>query len=109
MDSYKGRVFEAIVSKIDPIMNEQSKSFTIEAAFINPPPTLYPNLTVEANIVIAVKENALLIPRNYLVDDQYVLLPNKEKRKVETGMKDYQQVEILKGLSSADEIIKPVP
>jgi HlyD family secretion protein len=107
MDSYKGRVFEAVVKKIDPIMNEQSKSFTIEAAFVNPPSTLYPNLTVEANIVIAVKEKALLIPRNYLIDDQYVMLPNKEKRKVQTGLKDYQQVEIIKGLTAQDEIIKP--
>jgi multidrug efflux pump subunit AcrA (membrane-fusion protein) len=107
MDSYKGKVFEAEVVKIDPIMNEQSKSFTIEAVFINAPPTLYPNLTVEGNIVIAVKEKALLIPRDYLVDDEYVLLPNKEKRKVQTGLKDYQQVEILQGLSAEDEILKP--
>ena len=107
MDSYKGRVFEAVVMKIDPIMNEQSKSFTIEAAFINPPPTLYPNLTVEANIVIAIKEKALVIPRNYLMEDNYVMMPDKVKRKVETGLKDYEKVEILKGISAMDEIIKP--
>jgi multidrug resistance efflux pump len=107
MDSYKGRVFEAFVTKIDPIMNEQSKSFTIEAAFIHPPPTLYPNLTVEANIVIAVKEKALIIPRNYLLDENFVMLPNKEKRKVETGLKDYEKVEVINGLTAMDEIIKP--
>jgi len=107
MDSYKGKIFEAVVTKIDPIMNEQSKSFTIEAAFTNAPPTLYPNLTVEGNIVISVKENALLIPRNYLLNDKYVLLANKEKKEVQTGLKDYQQVEILSGLTVNDEIIKP--
>jgi len=107
MDSYKGQVFEAKVDKIDPIMNAQSKSFTVEASFINPPPTLYPNLTAEANIIIQVKDRALTIPRNYLMDSNYVLLATKEKRKVTTGLKDYQKVEIVSGLTANDIILKP--
>ena len=107
MDSYKGQVFEAVVTKIDPIMNEQTKSFTVEAVFVVPPPALYPNLTTEANIIIRVKEKALTIPRSYLVDESYVLLPNKEKRKVTVGIKDYQKAEIVSGLSVNDVILKP--
>ena len=107
MDSYKGEVFDAVVTKIDPIMNEQTKSFKVEAAFVNPPPTLYPNLTTEANIIIKVKEKALTIPRSYLVDDSYVILANDEKRKVLIGMKDYQKVEIVNGLTKNDVILKP--
>jgi multidrug efflux pump subunit AcrA (membrane-fusion protein) len=107
MDSYKGQVFEGVVDKIDPIMNAQSKSFTVEASFVNPPATLYPNLTTEANIIISVKEKALTIPRTYLVDDNYVILSSKEKRKVTTGLKDYQKVEILDGLKATDIILKP--
>ncbi len=107
MDSYKGEVFEAQVLKINPLMNTQSKSFTIEAIFITPPAKLYPNLTTEANIIIAVKEKALTIPRSYLLDDTYVLLPNDEKRKVTIGLKDYQKVEILKGITAKDILIKP--
>jgi multidrug efflux pump subunit AcrA (membrane-fusion protein) len=108
MDSYKGQVFEAVVRKIDPIMNAQSKSFTVEADFIHPPASLYPNLTTEANIVIKVKKNALTIPRSYLVNDSTVMLANKEKRKVTTGLKDYLKAEIIKGLSPTDQLIKPV-
>jgi multidrug efflux pump subunit AcrA (membrane-fusion protein) len=107
MDSYKGQVFEAVVSKIDPLMNPQSKSFTVTADFTSTPPTLYPNLTTEANIIIEVKEKALTIPRNYLTDDNYVIMSSKEKRKVTTGLKDYQKVEILNGLTGDEEIIKP--
>ena len=107
MDSYKGEVFDAVVTKIDPIMNEQTKSFKVEATFVQPPPTLYPNLTTEANIIIKVKEKALTIPRSYLVDDSYVILANDEKRKVLIGMKDYQKVEIVNGLTKNDVILKP--
>jgi HlyD family secretion protein len=108
MDSYKGQVFQAIVEKINPVMNERSKSFTVEAAFLNRPPVLFPNLTCEANIIIQQKDKALTIPRACLVDDSYVLLANKERRKVTTGLKDYQKVEILSGLTTNDIILKPV-
>lgn len=108
MDSYKNKVFEALVSKINPSMNAATKSFTIEATFVQPPPKLYPNLTVEANIVLKVKNNALTIPRNYLTPDTCVLLPKNQKRKVVTGLKDYQKIEILEGLSANDVIVKPV-
>jgi HlyD family secretion protein len=106
MDSYKGQIFEAKVEKINPIMNERSRAFLLEASFVTKPPTLFPNLTTEANIVIQTKEKALIIPRTYLVDDAYVLNKKNEKIKVETGLKDYQKVEILRGLSLNDVIYK---
>ncbi|MEC5144727.1 efflux RND transporter periplasmic adaptor subunit [Chitinophaga sp. 212800010-3] len=109
LDSYRGRAFEAVVEKIYPIMNEKSRSFTIDAGFVKQPPVIYPNLTLEANIVIQTKEKALTIPRSYLQEGDYVMLENKQKRKVTTGLKDYQQVEIVDGLTAADVIIKPAP
>jgi HlyD family secretion protein len=106
MDSYKGQVFEAKVDKINPIMNERTKSFTLEARFITKPETLYPNLTTEANIVIRTKENALTIPRAFLIDDTFVLIEKNKKVKVEIGLKDYQKVEILRGVTANDIIYK---
>ena len=107
-DSYKDQVFEASISKINPLMNERSKSFTIEAIFTTKPAALYPNLTNEANIIIQTKQKALTIPRNYLIDDSLVLTDNNKMKKVITGLKDYQKVEILSGLSATDYILKPV-
>ena len=37
LDSYKGKVFEARVSSISPMMNEASKTFLVEANFVHPP------------------------------------------------------------------------
>lgn len=107
MDSYKGRVFEAVVVKINPLMNERSKSFTVEAAFLQQPPALYPNLTCEANIIIQEKTKALTIPRSYLLDGDTVLLAGGQKRKVTTGLKDYQKAEIISGITASDILIKP--
>ncbi|MBK7309708.1 MAG: efflux RND transporter periplasmic adaptor subunit [Sphingobacteriaceae bacterium] len=107
LDSYKGRVFEAKVTKIDPLMNERSKTFLVEAEFIQKPEVLYPNITFEANIVLQTKEKALLVPRNYLIGDSMIIKANGDKVLVKTGLKDYKKIEILSGLSANDEIIKP--
>lgn len=107
MDSYKGQIFEATVTKIDPIMNDRSKSFTVEAVFIKQPATLYPNLTCEANIIIQQKDKAITIPRNYLLAGDSVWIESKKKRKVIIGLKDYQKVEIISGLTVNDFVYKP--
>jgi HlyD family secretion protein len=107
MDSYKGKVFEAKVSKIYPIMNERSKTFLVEAEFDQQPETLYPNVTFEANIILQSKDKAILIPRNYLVNDSTVMKSNGDKVIVKTGLKDYQKIEILSGITTDDELLKP--
>lgn len=107
MDSYKNEVFEARVTKINPLLNERSKTFTVEARFTQAPPTLYPFLTVEANIVIQTKAQALTIPRNCLVQDSLVLTKNRGKQKVVIGLMDYQKVEILSGISKEDVLLLP--
>lgn len=107
MDSYKGEVFEAVVTHIDPSMNERSRSFTVEAVFTAAPAILYPFLTLEANIVIQTKAKALTIPRAYLVDDSFVITKGNRKRRIVTGLKDYQKVEVVSGLEGVEFILQP--
>jgi hypothetical protein len=89
-------------------MNERTKTFTIEASFTKAPPELFPNLTVEANILLQSKKNILTLPRNMVSDDRTVTKSNGEKVSVITGLKDYQKIEILSGISADDELIVPV-
>lgn len=105
LDSYKGQVFEARVSRINPMMNERTKTFLVEAVFEKQPPVLYPNLTVEANIVIQTKKQALTLPRKCVNDAGYVFKANGDSVLVKTGVKDYQYIEILSGLAATDEIV----
>ena len=107
MDSHKGESYEAVIEKIYPIMNERTRTFKAEASFIKNPEHIYPNLSAEANIIIQIKNKVLTIPRSYLIEDSYVLLSNMEKRKIIVGLKDYDKVEVLKGLSEKEEIAKP--
>jgi multidrug efflux pump subunit AcrA (membrane-fusion protein) len=108
MDSYKGKVFEAQVTQIYPIMDTKSKSFTVEAEFLENPPRLYPNLTLEANIITDTKENTLVIPRNFLINDERVITENGDTLLVKVGIRDYQFAEILEGLDENTILIKPL-
>jgi HlyD family secretion protein len=108
LDSYKGKVFDAVVTRINPLMNERNKTFMVEAEFVKKPERLYPNITFEANIIIEEKSGAMLIPRTYLLQDSMVIKSNGDTVQVKTGLKDYRKVEILSGITPDDELIKPV-
>jgi HlyD family secretion protein len=108
LDSYKGKVFEAKVTSISPMMNEASRTFLVEAVFVDPPKTLYPFISFEANIVIHTKPKTMLIPINYLINDSTVLKSNGEQVRVSTGLKDYKMIEILSGISVTDELANPI-
>lgn len=107
LDSYKNEVFEAAVTKIYPYMNERSKTFLVEAKFSKAPKKLFPFMNFEANIILQTKDKALLVPRNYLIGDSLITLKGGEKRKVKIGLKDFQQAEIIQGLTKTDELVKP--
>lgn len=107
MDSYKGEAFEAVVSRINPIMSESSRTFLVEATFTQQPKVLYPNLTLEANIVLETHKDALVIPRSYLIRDSLILTAEEESTKVATGLKNYEFVEITNGAAEGQTIYKP--
>ncbi|HOZ76041.1 MAG TPA: efflux RND transporter periplasmic adaptor subunit [Flavobacterium sp.] len=109
LDGYKEKVFRATVTKINPFMNGRSRTFLVEAEFADPPARLYPNISLEANIVLSAKPKALLVPRNYVLGDSMVTKSNGEKVIVKTGLRDYQKIEILSGITQSDELIPPTP
>lgn len=107
MDSYKGEVFDAMITKVNPIMNERSKTVTVEAAFVKKPSSLYPNLTLEANIILQVKDNVMTLPRKYILEDRFVINLGGDTIPVKIGLKDYQKAEILEGLNEKDVLKLP--
>ena len=107
MDSYKEEVFEGKVTKIFPIMDSKTKTFKVEAVFNKSPTRLFPNLTLEANILTQTKENALVIPRSYLLNDSKVINSDGDTLTVTTGIKNYQVVEITSGITESTQLIRP--
>lgn len=107
MDSHQGRAIEAVVTRVLPILDQRSRTFTVEAGFTEQPERLAPYLTAEANIIVQHKPRALTIPTEYLIDGRYVLTDGGDTAAVTAGLHDLQRTEILSGLDSTMQLTKP--
>lgn len=106
LDAYRGTIFRAIVSKIYPKKDERNQTFLVEALFENAPEVLLPGLSGEANIVVAKRENTLVIPRDLLVGNNLVRTENGLVE-VEIGLQSLDSVEIRKGIKATTELLPP--
>jgi len=106
LDAYSSTVYEASVSKIYPTKDERSQTFKIEALFNNPPETLYPGLSGEGNIIIDHKEEALVIPKEYLIEENKVETENGIVT-ITLGLQNLDQVEVISGIDATTYILKP--
>ncbi len=107
LDAYANKSFKAKVTRVIPIMDAKSQSFTVEAAFEEVPEKLFPGLTAEVNIITQVKPQALLIPIAYLSKDNQVITHDGNVT-VTPGLRNLEWVEILQGLDAKTEIQAPV-
>lgn len=109
IDVYKGRVFQAKISKIYTMLNKQEQSFRVDAEFVGEKPEAFSGLTVEGNIIIQKKEKALVIPKSALISEDSVIVRHNRKDKkikIHKGIENYEFVEIVQGLNDKDILIQ---
>lgn len=106
LDAYPGKSFRATVTRVYPIKDESTQTFTVEATFIKPPARLFAGLSGEANIVINSKDNALVIPRKYLTEDNQVKTEDGLVM-VTPGLVNLDKVEILSGIEVNTHLYLP--
>ena len=125
IDAYPNQVFDSIVTEVggSPItkntQNEATK-FKVKVQLKNPPPTIKPGLSAQADISTGRREKALAIPLQALVvkemkeggnaaKDQegvFILTGNKAKFvPVKTGLLGDLNVEVTEGLKGGETII----
>lgn len=106
LDAYNNRIFKGKVSKIYPKKDERNQTFRVEAVFEKPPKVLYPGLSGEANIIIAIKDNVLTIPKSYIINDNKVKT-NDGLVTITTGLQNMEYIEVLSGITKDTYIFKP--
>jgi len=97
---------KAVLTKIYPIFDMKEQSFVAEAKFTQPIPNIRSGTQFQAHIVVGQKNQALVIPSDYLLHDGFVLVENK-KVKVRVGLKTSEWSEILGGLAEKTVLTKP--
>jgi multidrug efflux pump subunit AcrA (membrane-fusion protein) len=106
LDAYPNQVFNAIVSKIYPIKDNRSQTFTIEAIFTTFPKKLYAGLSGEANIIINRREKVLTLPTYSLINDSTVNTSDGE-RIIQIGYKSFDKIEVISGIDSSTVVLLP--
>lgn len=108
MDAFPDKVFNARVSKIYPLLSKVEQSFRVDAVLESTVPVGMYGLNLEANIVVADKQQVLAIPKAALLKGDSVLVKEngkEQKIKIKKGIEDENWVEIRGGLSQSSTIM----
>ena len=109
LNTEKNKTYEAHISKIYPHFNDASQSYKVEARFVKEMPGLISGTQLQANIITAKKEGAMLIPHVYVVNGNKVVVKRDNKidtATITTGIVSDDWIEVLSGLNANDKIVK---
>ena len=102
------KIYEASVSTIFPVMNEVDQTFRVDAHFTELPDQFFIHSSIEANIIVQKKKDALVLPRSALTGKDSVWVREKGGKKkigVKTGVATLDYVEILSGLDEKKAVL----
>jgi HlyD family secretion protein len=113
LDAYPGRSFSGRVTRVASYVQdaqEQNRTFEIDAEFDDRAfaEKLLPGTSADVEVILAARDGVLRIPSDALLEGGRVLLFREgrlEARKVETGLQNWQYVEIRQGLSAGDPVV----
>lgn len=105
-NSIPEHTYNAVITQIYPAFDEQTQSFYCKAKFTESLDFEISGSQLQANIIIGIKNNILVIPREYLGFSNSVNVKGKGDVKVKTGFVSNEWVEILDGLNENSVIVK---
>jgi multidrug efflux pump subunit AcrA (membrane-fusion protein) len=113
VEAYPGRAFQGKVSRINPSVDAQSRTFDVEALLDNPEGTLKPGFFARARIASSHVDRALLVPNDALryVYGVYKLYAvergTMKERDVKLGAREGDEVEVVEGLKEGERVAVP--
>ena len=111
VDAWPGEQFSGAIYAIEPAVDEASRTVLLRARLPNPGVRLKPGMFARVSLVLAQRENALLVPEQAIVprgDGSYVFRVVEGKAqltKVETGLRRPGEVEITGGLEAGQTVV----
>ncbi len=109
---YPNESFEGEVTVISPTVDPKTRTLRVKARIANPDGRLRPGLFARTDLGVATREGALLVPEQAVLqraDGEVVFVATEDDRArrvvVTTGLHRDGRVEIVEGLSPADDVI----
>jgi membrane fusion protein (multidrug efflux system) len=111
VDTYPDRLFSGKVTLISPMVNQLTRTASVEIMLSNPKHLLRPGMFADVEIALGKKEDIVLIPAHAVVEEVgekkvFVVLGGKAvSRVVETGISQDGWIEIQNELAEGDSLI----
>src|SRR5213593_564660 len=114
VDAYAGKTFSGKLSRINPSVDPQSRTFEVEALLENPEGLLKPGFFVKARIPSGKVDSVMAVPQEGL---QYSFGVYKvcliqgdvlKETEVKVGDLSREQIEVVSGIKAGDTIAVPV-
>ncbi len=101
------------ISLISPVLDQASRSAKVEITIDNALLRLKPGMFAKVRIPVEIHENALLLPRSAIIEDNvkkiqtvFVVADGRSKRRqVKIGLAESSRVEITNGLSEGEQVV----
>jgi len=111
-DAFPQRTFPATVSRIAPSVDVQRGIVEVRLAVPDPPPFLRPDMTVSADVEVARKPDALVLPAEAVhdlgTDTPWALVVEDGRavrRDLHLGIRGDRYVEVLEGVAAGTQVI----
>ena len=110
-DNIPGVKFEGFVKRISPVVDPASGTVKVTVGVKNRSRKLKPGMFVNVNLIIAVHQNTVLVPKLAIVyENEYMNVfvvkdSLAHKIRLTPGFEDSEKIESLKDLQAGDEVI----
>ena len=111
LDAIPGETYKAEILRISPVLDPQTGTFKVTLAVADSEDRLKPGMFGRFQIVYDRRENAIMVPRMAIIDDDdkstvYVVEEGTaQRRDVRTGYSRGENVEILEGVEGGELVI----
>jgi HlyD family secretion protein len=113
LDAFREQKFSGTVKRIAPYVQDfakQARTVNVDVTFNKQPlPRLLTGYSADIEIVLEKHENVLYIPTDIIIDNQFVFIVNQnnriEKKPLKLGLSNWQQTEVISGLSDKDKLV----
>lgn len=116
IDAIPGKRFPGRVRRVAPYvldLEKQARTVDVEVEFTNPQEAkaLLVGYSADAEVILDVRDNALRVPTQALLEGNRVLVLNDQtlhERKVQTGISNWQYTEVVSGLREGERVVLSV-
>ncbi|MBN1158486.1 MAG: efflux RND transporter periplasmic adaptor subunit [Bacteroidales bacterium] len=100
-----------VVNELSPVVSSETRTFKGKLQIENPALKLRPGMFVKADIVVTKKDSVIVISKDVIISGTrgrtvFVVDRNAAReRRIETGIENSEQVEVVSGLSINDQLV----